>query len=100
MSYAKIVHAAYGLEIGRGEQKAAKESSKKQKMKGTFFGGCSIGGTEGYSSRCQASSGGATSSGPIPMSVCLKVPGGQCILARHVGIQAVKFPQAIMSFLW
>ena len=48
MSYAKIMDAAYGLEIGREEWRAAKESGKKQKMKGTFSGGSSSEGVESY----------------------------------------------------
>ena len=48
MSYAKIIDAAYSLEIGREEQRAAKESGKKQKMKGTFFGASSFERNQGY----------------------------------------------------
>ena len=33
MSYAEIVDAIYGLEFGRKDQRVAKESSKKQKMR-------------------------------------------------------------------
>ena len=37
MSYAEIMDAAYSLEIRKEEYRAAKESGKKQKMKGTFL---------------------------------------------------------------
>ena len=37
MSYVEIMDAAYGLEIGREEQRAAKESGKKQKIKEPFL---------------------------------------------------------------
>ena len=41
MTYAEIVDAAYGLEIGREEWRVANESGKKQKMKENFSGGSS-----------------------------------------------------------
>lgn len=44
MSYAKIVDAAYDLEFGREEQRVAKESGKKQKMRGSSFVGSNFGG--------------------------------------------------------
>ena len=69
MSYVEIVDTTYSLEIGREERRAAKESGKKQKMKGTFSGGSSSEGTQGYSGRRQAPSGEAASSGPVSMNV-------------------------------
>ena len=51
ISYAEIMDAAYGLEFGREERRIAKESGKKQKMRGSFSGGCSSGGVYRYPSQ-------------------------------------------------
>ena len=48
MSYAEIMDVAYGIEFGMEERRATKESSNKKKMKGSFFGGSSLGGAHGY----------------------------------------------------
>ena len=52
MPYVEIVDAAYGLESRTKEWKAAKESNKKQKMKGSFSGGSDSRGAQGYQGQC------------------------------------------------
>ena len=69
MLYAEIIDATYGLKSGREEQKAAKKSNKKQKIKGPFSGGSNFEGAQGYQSRHQPPLVGATSFRPAPMSV-------------------------------
>ena len=47
MSYAEIMDVAYGLQFGKEELRATKESHKKQKMRGSFSDGSSSRGAHG-----------------------------------------------------